>query len=171
MSTFCELLRARMDSAKITQSSLGRSIGVHRTTVSDYLHDKYLPNEETFRRIHQIFPDKELYDCYFSEVNGAEPRKNKPLIPEATPYNFYKAAADDMKATANDMKAAEEKYKKNSENSENGILPIKISTKDRVFISTALSFLINHLEDSGIDQFCPNDYGYYVQLLDRINEA
>lgn len=146
--TFGELLKQRMIDAKITQTALGRSVGVHRTTISDYILDKYLPTEESFHRIHQVFPDKELYDAYFTAVKGTQPRKNKQIIPEATPYNYYKAIT--------------EKVGPNQEDSKSGT-----DDDDDKYIICALKYMLNHFKFNNIDQIAPGDYMKYQMIFNK----
>lgn len=147
---FGELLHAKMRQKEISMTALGKTIGVHRTTISDYTSGKYLPKEETFHRIHQVIPDKELYDAYLRAVNQGEPRKNKQLIPEATPYNYYKADAEDMKA-------AEEVFKKSSTS----------STSDDTYIYIALSQMVTFFEETNLCSFAPTDYAAYLRLKEQ----
>lgn len=146
--TFGELLKQRMIDAKITQTALGRSVGVHRTTISDYILDKYLPTEESFHRIHQVFPDKELYDAYFTAVKGSQPRKNKQMIPEAAPYNYYKAIT--------------EKVGPNQEN-----VKFETDDDDDKYIICALKYMLNHFKFNNIDQIAPGDYMKYQMIFNK----
>lgn len=149
--TFGELLKQRMIDAKITQTALGRSVGVHRTTISDYILDKYLPTEETFHRIHQVFPDKELYDTYFTAVKGTQPRKNKQMIPEATPYNYYKAITEKVGLNQEDIKT-----------------DTKAETDDDdKYIIRALQYMLNHFKFNNIDQIAPGDYMRYQTIFNK----
>ena len=145
-NTFGKLLEKRIEDAGTSRTALGRTVGVHRTTISDYINGKNLPKEETFHRIHQVFPDKELYDAYFNAVKATEPRRNKQIIPGAEPYNWYKAITE---------KVDTNKAKRNE------------SDEDRKYIALALHFLINDLIEKKMDIFAPNDYAKYVELYNK----
>lgn len=147
---FGSLLKAKMDARGISMSRLGKTVGVHRTTISDYIYGKHLPKEETFHRIHQVITDKDLYDAYFRAVKAGEPRKNKQLIPEATPYNYYKADAEAMKA-------AEDVFKKSSTS----------STSDDAYIYIALSQMVTFFEETNLCSFAPTDYAAYLRLKEQ----
>jgi len=151
---FGALLRQKLTERKISMKSLGKVAGVHRTTISDYTVGKYLPKEETFHRIHQVIPDKDLYDSYFSAVSKSEPRKNKQMIPETNSYNYYKAE------TENATKAAEVICKALNESKTSNI-----STLDKEYIARSLKFVIRYFdENSIIKELAPNDYANYVRL-------
>ena len=145
-NSFGELLLERIKSAKTSRAGLGRTIGVHRTTVSDYVSGKYLPTEETFHRIHQVFPDKELYEAYFEAI-GKPTTSNRPrcMISNAKPYNYYKAETEELvSSNAKD-------------------------TSDTEYIKRALRFTITHLKLNGLDILAPNDYEKYVSIYNKYN--
>lgn len=146
MSTFGSTLKELMKSKKITHAALGRSVGVHRTTIGDYVNDKYLPTEETFHRIHQVIPDKELYDAFFAATKPKD-RKVKPLIQPVTSYNFYKAKEDVVTETRNFINAAKEEYNNN-------------------LIAHALAYVVSTYETENLMSIAPNDYESYKALLD-----
>lgn len=147
---FGELLLERIKSAKTSRTAFGRTIGVHRTTVSDYILGKYLPTEETFHRIHQVFPDEELYNAYFNAVRSTEPRKNKHMIPNTESYNYYKAEIDKPVA----------EYINTVANSIRDDL-------DREYITMALKFTLDYLKETGARDIAPSDYKIYKQLYEK----
>ena len=153
---FGTLLSAKMQSKKISRSELGKIVGIHRTTISDYILGKYLPKEEIFYRIHQVFPDKDLYDAYFTAVNPtSKMRKQKQLIPVATPYNYYKAEAELMKAAEARGKSAQAVPKDNEENK---------------YIFLALDYMVRHFEATGMHIYAPSDYAAYKKLKEKYAE-
>lgn len=154
---FRELLDKRIKEAKTSRSALGRVVGVHRTTISDYIAGKYLPTEETFHRIHQVFPDKELYEAYFKAV-GKPVTENKPkcMISDAKPYNYYKAQVDDIKA---------EDASKNSEK------PKEVIEDENAYIRRALKFTIEYLLQMKADQLVPKEYELYKKLLEKYSRG
>lgn len=157
---FGPLLKQKMTDKKISMKSLGKVAGVHRTTISDYAAGKYLPKEETFHRIHQVIPDKDLYDSYFKAVSKSEPRKNKQIIPEASAYNYYKAETEDA------TKAAEVICKALSESKTSNI-----STLDKEYIACALKLVLNYFNDNDImKQLAPSDYANYVRLYEEYSK-
>lgn len=156
---FSDLLKQKLAEKKITMKGLGKIVGVHRTTISDYVSGKYLPKEETFHRIHQVIPDKDLYDSYFEAVSKTEPRKNKNIIPEATAYNFYKAE--------------EEKVTKADEVANIKLPEVKtsnISTLDKEYIACALKFVIEYYEKVGLDTLAVQDYVNYKELYEEFSK-
>jgi len=154
MSNFGKLLKERMvnHKPKITQSSLGRTVGVHRTTISDYIAGKYLPSEETFHRIHQVFPDIELYTAYFDEVEPEQPRKNKPLINNTESYNYFKAGKD------------------NPSTSVINSITKMVDDTDKEYIKKALAFIIDYMKEAKVDKLAPRDYAMYVELFDKYSK-
>lgn len=179
MSTFGELLKQRMDSAtpRVTQTALGKIVGVHRTTISDYVLNKYLPTEETFRRIHQVFPDKELYEAYFAAV-GKPVTEHKPkrIIPENKTYNHYAAKFEQEV----EQEAAEEKAKAAAFMSEAGPIgdmrrklfqmeqkTTAEVTLHREYIARALKYAIESMEKDGTASLCPRDYNTYKELYKK----
>ena len=153
VSEFGSILKDKMADKKVSMTGLGKIVGVHRTTISDYILGKHLPKEETFHRIHQVFPDKDLYDAYFSAVKETEPRKNKQIIPEVSSYNYY--AAENTKAAECIAKKLYEADK-----------IIKQNVSDDVYIAIALREMINRFEQSGMDKFAPKDYAAYKKLYE-----
>lgn len=148
--TFGMLLKERIDNSNSSRTSLGRTIGVHRTTVSDYILDKYLPKEEVFHRIHQVFPDKELYDAYFKAVRTQEPRPNKNLIPEVESYNYYKAE-DDIANPARDLR------------------PSKSATlnSDR-YVMYSIKHTLQYMMKEGLNELCPADFAVYEKIYKEL---
>lgn len=152
---FGSLLKAKMDARGISMSRLGKTVGVHRTTISDYIYGKHLPKEETFHRIHQVITDKDLYDAYFRAVKSGEPRKNKQLIPEATPYNYYQAEAEHMKA-------------ENIRKQLNEAKAIKAAaTSDDTYIAIALTHMVDLFEQTDMSIYAPTDYAAYKRLKEQ----
>lgn len=150
---FGSILKNKMEEKKVSMTGLGKIVGVHRTTISDYILGKHIPKEETFHRIHQVFPDKDLYDAYFKAVKEAEPRKNRQIIPEATTYNYY--AAENTECCQN----------KKSNESDPCLCP-----SDSEHIAKALHFMIELFEMSGMDEFAPKDYATYKALYERYSK-
>lgn len=149
---FGPLLKQKMTDKKISMKSLGKVAGVHRTTISDYAAGKYLPKEETFHRIHQVIPDKDLYDSYFRAVSKSEPRKNKQIIPEPSAYNYYKAEEESI-----------------VNNDTTGTPIVSISISDKEYISRALKFTLDYFE--GVGKFlAPTDYENYHRLYEEFSD-
>lgn len=144
---FGALLKQRIKESKSSMSSLGRAVGVHRTTISDYILGKYLPKEETFHRIHQVYPDRELYDAYFKAAKTQEPRPNKNLIPNAEAYNFYKAEDDTIVHTSiGDLKST------------------KSATLNNKYIMYSLKHTLIYMTKEGLDKLCPTDFAIYESI-------
>jgi len=153
---FGNLLKEKMEEKKISMTGLGKIVGVHRTTISDYILGKHLPKEETFHRIHQVFPDKDLYDAYFRAVEATEPRKNKQLIPEAAPYNYYKAETENIKAAEHICKQlVEAKAIKDA------------ATSDDTYIAIALTHMVSLFEQTNMSIYAPTDYSAYKRLKEQ----
>jgi len=154
---FGPLLRQKMSDKKISMKGLGKVVGVHRTTISDYASGKYLPKEETFHRIHQVIPDKDLYDSYFKAVSKSEPRKNKQIIPEPSAYNYYKAEEESIVNNDTPLKDTA------------GTITVNISISDKEYISRALKFTLDYFE--GVGKFlAPTDYENYHRLYGEFSD-
>lgn len=145
---FGNILKKRIEDKKISRSALGKAVGVHRTTISDYILGKYLPKEEVFHRIHQVFPDKELYDAYFKAVRTQEPRPNKNLIPNAEAYNFYKAEEEPV-VNGDPIKDLTSK---------------KSVTLNDKYIMYSLRHTLSYMAKEGLDELCPTDFAIYESM-------
>lgn len=151
---FGTLLKDKMDSAKVSMTGLGKVVGVHRTTISDYILGKHLPKEETFHRIHQVFPDKDLYDAYFRVVKNNEPRKNKQMIPGAETYNYYEAKNETI----------------SKENDSNSTAPVVLSTLDKEYIAKALKYTIDSFEKAGMREVAAVEYSIYKTIYNKFRK-
>jgi len=179
--TFGSILRRLMKEKKITHKALSQLAGVHRTTITDYVNERRLPPEETFRRIHQAIPDKELYDAYFEAVSPKE-RANKPLIPNKETnndtYNFYKAAKENTndvqefiknlaskaaKSVNVEAPSKKEETKKSPKNTINPAI-----AKERMYIAHALLYITTFFEENEeLTALAPTDYLAYKQLFEK----
>ena len=184
--TFGTILGKLMRERDISQASLSRSVGVHRTTIGDYVHDKYLPTEETFNRIHQVITDKELYDAFFAATKPQD-RKNKPLISDTNntekTYNFYTAtpeSIDDVRDFLKDMVANckntnidsgncedNECFFKSEEDQTDAPATEKEDNSDKKYIAHALAFVVAYMEENGTMVLAPADYKKYNDLFDK----
>lgn len=157
---FGALLKQRIKESKSSMSSLGRAVGVHRTTISDYILGKYLPKEETFHRIHQVYPDRELYDAYFKAARTQEPRPNKNLIPNAEAYNFYKAEDDTVVHNPIEDLTTTKSPTLNDRN-------------DR-YIMNSIKHTLQYMTKEGLAELCPTDFAIYEEiykeLYDKFND-
>ena len=148
---FGAILKRRIKDSNSTMTALGRTVGVNRTTISDYTRGKYIPKEEIFHRIHQVFPDKELYDAYFRAARTQEPRPNKNLIPNAEAYNFYKAK--DEKVTSNPIA---------------DLNSMKSATLNDKYIMYSLKHTLSYMAKEGLDELCPTDFAIYESMYKEI---
>lgn len=153
---FGETLQKLMKAKKITHKALGSAIGVHRTTIGDYVNGRSVPNEENFHRIHQVIPDKELYDAYFA-VTKPKDRKNKPLINESVTYNYYTAEND----SAEDVKDFVERAISTHE------IVIRNNLEENKLIAHALVYVVAAFEEEGLQALAPNDYLAYKILVEK----
>lgn len=79
--TFGEILKELMQKDDLTQSRLGYMIGVSRSTISDYVTGKRLPNFEVFNELQSIFNSDALFNAWNNEINEPE---DIPTIPFTT---------------------------------------------------------------------------------------
>lgn len=173
-NTFGSVLKQIMKEKKITHAALARAIGCHRTTITDYANDKYLPSEETFHRIHQVITDKALYDAFFAAVKPKE-RKNKDLISEGKAYNYFTAKEENI--------STKEKESDLSENEDNLIKAAasvpedeesakkfvdSLSESDKKYIAHAIVFILAHFDEHGFNVLAPDAYAAYQNLYNNI---
>lgn len=145
--TFGSVLRQLMKDKKITHAALARSVGVHRTTITDYVNDKYLPDTEKFNRIHQVIPDKVLYDKFFSVVEP-NARKQKELVSKEGTYNFYKAKLEKALeiTTSIGVDKSDEEYQ---------------------IIARALLFTLTEMSKNNITLLSPELYSKYKKVYEK----
>ena len=161
MATFAETLRRLMKENNITHKALSSTVGVHRTTITDYVNGRRLPPEETFHRIHQVLTDKELYDAYFAEARPAE-RKNKPLIDSSgCVYNYYKAKQEKLSDINETLGLILQKYEEKV---------AEKRTTDEYYIGHALVYLIEFMQRENLSKLFPTDYIRYVKLLEQYSK-
>lgn len=149
---FGAILKRRIKDSNSTMTALGRTVGVNRTTISDYTRGKYIPKEEVFHRIHQVFPDKELYDAYFKAARTQEPRPNKNLIPEVETYNFYKA--EEEKVTTNSIA---------------DLKSIKSATLNDKYIMYSIKHTLAYMKKERLDELCPADFAIYEEIYKELH--
>lgn len=161
MATFAETLRRLMKEKGITHKALSSTVGVHRTTITDYVNSRRLPPEEVFHRIHQVLPDKELYDAYFAETRPKD-RKNKPLISaDNSVYNYYAAKQENLDEINRNLDLILKKY---------GEKVAEKQDKDEYYIAHALMYLVNFMQHENLNKLFPTDYIRYVKLLEKYNK-
>ena len=167
--TFGATLKRIMKSKNITHAALARAVGVHRTTITDYANDKYLPDEEKFHRIHQVIPDKELYDAFFAATKPKE-RKNKSLISDSKDkiYNYYKAQVEDTKKASDFVSDILDELKK-SEIASDSIDELS-TDQEKMLIAHLLVYIISMLEEEGLAVIAPNDYQAYKKLYEKYEQ-
>lgn len=51
IKSFSHRLRRKRESLKMSQTDLGRAVGVHRSTIADYEQRKRVPTNEVFNRM------------------------------------------------------------------------------------------------------------------------
>ena len=62
--TFGDTLREILKEQNMTQQDLASRINTHRTTISEYVNNKRIPDSETFQHIFYILPYSSLADAY-----------------------------------------------------------------------------------------------------------
>lgn len=77
--TFGEILKELMQKDDLTQSRLGYMIGVSRSTISDYVTGKRLPNFEVFNELQSIFNSDALFNAWNNEINEPEDIPTTPF--------------------------------------------------------------------------------------------
>lgn len=177
-NSFGTTLKQAMKEKKLTHAAVARSVGCHRTTITDYANDKYLPSEETFHRIHQLIPDKALYDAFFAAVKPKD-RKNKELISEGKAYNYFTAKDEDIKESADQQPTEDQVIDTNKERLIKAVTSIPkedaeakkfvddLSDADKQYIAHALVFIIAYFEDQGLTVLAPDAYLAYQKLFDN----